>query len=169
MILESVPSEKSGVLVTGDIFDGSAERMTIATSEGVGGAVDGTSAETLLWSPAGIEIVTLFKSPWRNQLQPGGGSAVAPASGSATVLEPDEIARLIAAGKAITEKFEPALDPAGRPRPWDIEFGFTGGKLWLFQCRPFIGNDSLRNVPALAALEGRSAATGALQLEEVIQ
>lgn len=168
VILESVPSEKSGVLVTGDIFDGTPGRMTIATSEGVGGAVDGTSAETLLWSPAGIEIVTLFKSPWRNQLQPGGGSAIVASTGRATVLEPSEVDRLIAAGKAITEKFEPTHDPAGRPRPWDIEFGFTGGKLWLFQCRPFIGNDSLRNVPALAALEGRSSATGALQLEEVL-
>ena len=55
--------------------------MLVATSEGVGGAVDGTSAETLLWSPQGVELVSLFKSPWRNQLQPGGGSAIVPASG----------------------------------------------------------------------------------------
>ena len=171
VILESVPSEKSGVLVTGDIYDGLPGKMTIATSEGVGGAVDGTSAETLLWSPAGVEIVTLFKSPWRNQLQPGGGSAVVPASGSATVLQPGEIDQLVAAGKTITEKFEPTKDPAGRPRPWDVEFGFVKGKLWLFQCRPFIGNDSLKNVPALAALEGRPAAspTSVLNLEEVLK
>jgi len=171
VILESVPSEKSGVLVTGDIYDGLPGKMTIATSEGVGGAVDGTSAETLLWSPAGVEIVTLFKSPWRNQLQPGGGSAVVPASGSATVLQPAEIDQLVAAGRAITEKFEPTKDPAGRLRPWDIEFGFVKGKLWLFQCRPFIGNDSLKNVPALAALEGRPAAspTSVLNLEEALK
>ncbi len=171
VILESVPSEKSGVLVTGNIYDGDAAKMTVATSEGVGGAVDGTSAETLIWSPAAVEIVTLFKSPWRNQLQPGGGTAVVPASGSATVLQPKELEQLVAAGKTITEKFEPTLDPAGRPRPWDIEFGFAKGKLWLFQSRPFIGNDSLKNVPALAALEGKpgGAAGSTLNLEEVLK
>jgi hypothetical protein len=172
VILESVPNDKSGVLVTGDIYNGGDPgKMTVATSEGVGGAVDGTSAETLLWSPAGVEIVTLFKSPWRNQLQASGGSAVVPASGSATVLPPQELEQLIAAGKTITEKFEATRDPAGRPRPWDVEFGFSGGKLWLFQCRPFIGNDSLKNVPALAALEGKSAATNdaALNLEEILK
>ena len=51
VILESVPSEKSGVLVTGDPETGERGKMLVATSEGVGGAVDGTSAETLLWSP----------------------------------------------------------------------------------------------------------------------
>jgi hypothetical protein len=96
---------------------------------------------------------------------------VVPASGSATVLQPQELAQLVAAGQAITENFAPTRDPAGRPRPWDIEFGFTQGKLWLFQCRPFIGNDSLRNVPALAALEGRpsSSAKATLDLEEVLR
>lgn len=171
VILESVPSDKSGVLVTGDITDGSPGKMTIATSEGVGGAVDGTSAETLVWSPAGVDIVTLFKSPWRNQLQPGGGSATVPASGSDTVLAPREIEELIAAGKAVTDKLEPARDPAGKPRPWDIEFGFAKGKIWLFQCRPFIGNDSLKNVPALASFDGTSAsdARAVLSLSEVLK
>jgi hypothetical protein len=60
---------------------------------------------------------------------------------------------------------------AGRARPWDIEYGFTHGKLWLFQSRPFIGNDSLKNVPALAPLEvnpsGRQADT--LSLSEVVR
>ncbi len=170
VILESIPSEKSGVLVTGDIQGSTPDAMTIATSEGVGGAVDGTSAETLLWSPAGLEIVTLFKSPWQTQLQPGGGSAVVPSSGKDHVLEPEEIEKLIAAGKTITEKFEPALDPAGRPRPWDIEFGFARGKLWLFQCRPFIGNDSLKNVPALVALEGKAPSNSSpLSLDQMVK
>ena len=51
--------------------------------------------------------------------------------------------------------------------PWDIEFGFVDGKLWLFQCRPFVGNDALKNIPALATLEGRAAnGTDMLSLEE---
>jgi hypothetical protein len=170
VVLESIPSEKSGVLVTADPNSGDASRMLIATSEGVGGAVDGTSAETLLWSPQGIELITLFKSPWRNQLLPTGGSAIVPSSGSETVLRPDEIGALVAAGERISRTFEPVLDPAGRPRPWDIEFGFVAGKLWLFQCRPFLGNDQLKNVAALAPLEDGANAPGGdtVSLEERI-
>ena len=170
VILEAVPNDKSGVLVTADPTSGTPGRMLVATSEGVGGAVDGTSAETLLWSPQGVELISLFKSPWRNQLQPGGGSAIVPASGSDTVLAPNEVQEIVAAGKKITETFEPVKDPAGKPRPWDIEFGFSKGKLWLFQCRPFLGNDQLKNVPALAPLEGTTSAKASdqLSLEEKI-
>jgi Pyruvate phosphate dikinase, AMP/ATP-binding domain len=170
VILEAVPSEKSGVLVTADPNSGEPGRMLVATSEGVGGAVDGTSAETLLWSPQGVELITLFKSPWRNQLQPGGGAAIMPASGSDTVLAPNELQEIVGAGQKVIEKFTPVKDPNGRARPWDIEFGFAGGRLWLFQCRPFLGNDQLKNVPALAPLEGATAARGddMLSLEEKI-
>ncbi len=170
VILEAVPNDKSGVLVTADPNSGDPGRMLVATSEGVGGAVDGTSAETLLWSPQGVELISLFKSPWQNQLLPGGGSAVVPASGSDTVLQPNELQGIIGAGQKITEAFTPVKDPAGKARPWDIEFGFAGGKLWLFQCRPFLGNDQLKNVPALAPLEGTTSAKGTdvLSLEEKI-
>ena len=172
VILESVPNEKSGVLVTADINTGDASEMTVATSEGVGGAVDGTSAETLVWSPKGVELVTLFKSPWKNELQPGGGSAIVPSSGKGTVLEPDELQQIIGAGQTISEKFVPVRDPAGKPRPWDIEFGFRNGKLWLFQCRPFLGNDELKNIPALAPLEGPDVSAhnaDVLSIEETIR
>src|SRR5262249_25404287 len=144
-----------GVLVTADVNTGDKAKMTVATSEGVGGAVDGTSAETFVWSPQALELVTLFKSPWKTQLMPGGGSAIVPSTGSDTVLEPDELKQIIAAGQKISATFEPVLGPGGKPRPWDIEFGFKTGKLWLFQCRPFLGNDALSNIPALASLENR--------------
>ena len=164
VILESVANDKSGVLVTADINSGDAKRMTVATSEGPSGAVDGTSAETLLWSPDRTELVTMFKSPWKNQLLPTGGSTIVPSSGKEFVLEPDELKQIVGAGQTITEKFTPVKDPSGRPRPWDIEFGFKGGKLWLFQCRPFLGNDELKNIPALAPLEANTGDNGAEQV-----
>lgn len=160
VILESIPSEKSGVLVTADIDTGDQSRMLIATSEGVGGAVDGTPAETLLWSQDGIELVTQFKSSYRRLLEPGGGSRIVPATGSDYVLAPQEIEALTAAARTLQERLEPARDPAGNPRAWDIEFGFADGKLWLFQVRPFIGNEDMQNVPALAALDGAAASGG---------
>jgi len=172
VILESVPNDKSGVLVTADVNTGDTAKMTVATSAGVGGAVDGTSAETLLWSPQSVELVNVFKSPWKNHLLPGGGSAIVPSTGKDTVLEPDELKQIIAAGQKISATFEPALDPSGKKNPWDIEFGFKAGKLWLFQCRPFLGNDALNNIPALASLEGQSTSTAdkdTLSLGEILQ
>lgn len=172
VILESIPSDKSGVLVTCDIETGDPTKMTIATSEGVGGAVDGASAETLLWSPERVEVLTLYKSPFRTELVAGGGSRSVPSSGREQVLSPGEIQELVAAGQAVASKLEPARDLTGRARPWDIEFGFADGKLWLFQSRPFIGNESVKNVPALAVLDGsagQGAAQDRLSLKEVLR
>jgi len=172
VILESVPNDKSGVLVTADVNTGDMGKMTVATSEGVGGAVDGTSAETLLWSPQSVELVNVFKSPWKNQLTPDGGSAIVPSTGKDTVLEPDELKQIIAAGQKISATFEPVRDSAGKKKPWDIEFGFKAGKLWLFQCRPFLGNDRLNNIPALASLESQStsaADNNTLSLAEILR
>jgi hypothetical protein len=170
VILESVYSEKSGVLVTADIDHGVPGKMLVATSEGVGGAVDGTPAETLLWSPDGVELLTMFKSPTRRLLQPGGGSKLVPSTGSEYVLTPDELKALITAAQKIEADLVPATDSAGNPRPWDIEFGFAKGKLWLFQVRPFVGNDDLKNVPALATLDPPSGeASLRLSLSETVK
>jgi hypothetical protein len=170
VILESVPSEKSGVLVTADIDTGDQSKMLIATSEGVGGAVDGTPAETLLWSAGRMELVTQFKSHYRRLLKPEGGSKIVPATGRDYVLYPKELAALTAAAKKIKATLAPARDPAGKPRAWDIEFGFAGGKLWLFQVRPFIGNEDMQNVPALAAMEsGAATSGGTLRLGEQVK
>jgi hypothetical protein len=170
VILESVPTEKSGVLVTADLAGADQGKMLVAISEGVGGAVDGTPAETLVWSPQGVELVTMFKSPYRRLLQPDGGSEIVDSTASEYVLSDAEIEQLVATAARIREEFAPSRDPQGRPRPWDIEFGFVDGHLWLFQARPFIGNESLANVPALAAYE--APATGGdepVSLDEVVE
>lgn len=170
VILESIPSDKSGVLVTCDIETGARDHMVVATSEGVGGAVDGASAETLRWSATGVELLTLYKSPWKTALLPDGGTGIVPSSGKDEVLSADELRELVAAGQAVEEELEPARDFSGNPRPWDIEFGFSSGKLWLFQSRPFIGNESVKNVPALAKLdaEASAGASDLLSLSQVL-
>jgi len=86
------------------------------------------------------------------------------------VLDPRELQQIIGAGQRISASFTPVEDHNGNPRPWDIEFGFARNNLWLFQCRPFLGNDQLKNIPALAPLEWTTTAKGAdtLSLEEKI-
>jgi phosphohistidine swiveling domain-containing protein len=153
VLLEAVPNEASGVLITADINTGDQTKMLLGTSEGVGGAVDGTPTETLLWSPEGIKLVTTFKSPWRRLIIPGSGTKIVPSSGREYVLSPEEIKAITEAGLKIRKNFKPALDKNGKPKAWDIEYGFSNGKLWLFQCRPFIGNEDFSNIPALAGLD----------------
>ncbi len=154
IILESIPSEKSGVAITADINSGSPDAVLMATSEGVGGAVDGTPAETLLWSSYGIDLVTMFKSPTRRLLKPEGGVELVPSTGREHVLSDEEINKLVSAALKIEASLEPTLNSSGAPRPWDIEYGFADGKLWLFQTRPFIGSDEVANLPALSRLDG---------------
>ncbi len=169
VILESVASEKSGVLITADPQTGNLEHMFIATSEGVAGAVDGSSAETILWTPEGAQLFMQFKSPWRRVLDPKGGSKIVSSTGSQQVLTEQELQILVDASKTVSRRLKPTLDAWGKTRPWDIEYGFVNGRLWLFQVRPFIGNDILVNIPALQAYHTKTPSGRILSLNEVIQ
>ncbi len=93
-------------------------------------------------------------------LKAGGGSEIQPSTGKDHVLEPKELDALVTAARKIEKELEPATDASGKARPWDIEYGFSNGKLWLFQVRPFVGNEELKNIPALAALDAGSKQVG---------
>ncbi len=142
VVLESVPSEKSGVLITADVDTGDTTKMTIATAEGVGGTVDGSPAETLLYSPRETVLLNQFKSSTRRMLilEGKGGSRMVPSTGSERVLTELELSALVVAAEKIKKEFTPEKGTSGDPLPWDIEYGFVGGKLYLFQTRPFVGN-----------------------------
>jgi hypothetical protein len=170
VILESIPNEKEGILVTADMDSGEPTGILIATSEGVGGTVDGTPAETLLCSEDGIELVNQFKSPVRRLIKPGGGTEIVASTGNDHVLGSDEIEALVAAARRIQQQIAPPLDGEGNPRPWEVDFGFSRGKLWLFQVRPFVGNAHIQNLPALAALESRAGnGDGTVSLDERVE
>jgi len=155
VVLESVPAEKSGVLITADVDTGDRSKMTIATAEGVGGTVDGSPAETLLYDQGKAVLLAQFKSPSRRMLvlTGKGGSKMVPSTGSERVLTDKELSELVAAAEKIGRKFAHEKGVDGNPLPWDIEYGFVKGHLYLFQTRPFVGNSDLRNLPALAALD----------------
>ena len=155
IVMEAVPSEKSGVLITADVESGDPSFMTIATSEGVGGTVDGSPAETILYKPGKSILLSQYKSPTRRVLIKGGqgGARLVPSTGSETVLTGQELGKLVYAADKIKATFVPEKGADGKPLPWDIEFGFVRGKLYLFQTRPFVGNSDLANLPALLALD----------------
>jgi hypothetical protein len=146
LLLESVAVEKSGVLVTQDIESGDPAILTIAVNEGPGGAVDGQAAESLRVPMDGsrVKVMATATAPTRRILQPEGGVRVVAASGSDTVLEPDEISQLIDFTKRLPETFPPIVDQSGQAAPADVEFGFLDGKLRLFQIRPFLDSPAAR-------------------------
>jgi hypothetical protein len=140
LLLKSVPNDKSGVMVTADIDTGDTAVLSVAVNEGVGGAVDGQSAESLRLDTrdGSVRVLAMATAPWRRLPAPGGGIETVPVSGSETVLQPGEIRQLIAFARELPQRFPPITDEAGEPVPADIEFGFLNGKLQLFQLRPFL-------------------------------
>jgi hypothetical protein len=140
LLLRSVPNDKSGVMVTQDIDSGDKAVLSVAINEGVGGAVDGQSAESIRIDTrdGSVRVLAMATAPWRRNPNPAGGVDKLPVSGSDTVLQPDEIRQLITFAKELPDTFPPITDDDGNPAPADIEFGFLDGKLHLFQLRPFL-------------------------------
>jgi len=141
VIQVAFPSEKSGVMVTTDVDQGVPGWLSIAVSEGVGGAVDGQATESLRVNAETGEVQFLAQAtaPERTVLLPTGGIGMAPASGTAAVLKRDEIDKLIAFAGDVS-KFPSLRDEQGNALPADIEFGFKDGTLAMLQIRPFVEN-----------------------------
>jgi hypothetical protein len=147
LLMKSVPASKSGVLVTRNLFDRSVPGLTASAAWGVGGAVAGEAAESIVILADGMELIFDAKSPYQRHVLASGGMGWLPAD-SGTVLEPAEIEQLRALALEVKQKYVPARDENGQPRPWDIEFGFVDGELTLFQIRPLVEKGS-RNADAL--------------------
>ena len=142
LLMQSIPNDKSGVMVTRDLDSGAAQILSVAVNEGVGGAVDGQSAESLRIDTrnGSIRLLAMATAPWRRNPVADGGIEKVPVSGSDTILQPAEIQRLISFADELPQRFPSLVDDAGEPTPADVEFGFLDGKLQLFQIRPFLDN-----------------------------
>jgi hypothetical protein len=171
LLLKSVDNDKSGVLVTRDIESGSEAWLSVALNEGVGGAVDGQSAESLRIRGADghLRLLAQATAPRRRQLAPAGGVALLAASGADAVLQPKEAAQLITLARELPARFPPIVDADGRAAPADIEFGFQRGELRLFQIRPFLDNAGTRATRLLQEMDraaaDHSSAAATLDLE----
>ena len=155
LLLKSVPNDKSGVMVTQDIDTGDRKVLSVAVNEGVGGAVDGQSSESLRIDTrdGSVRVLAMATAPWRRNPSAGGGVDKLPVSGSESVLQPDEIAQLIQFTEELPQRFPPITDDQGNPAPADIEFGFLDGKLHLFQLRPFLESRKARGNEYLSRMD----------------
>jgi len=137
LLMQSVPSTKSGVMVTTDLT-AQGEGLTVSTGWGVGGAVAGEAVETIILRPDGTSARTSeAKTAYRRALDPAGGIRWLPAADGAVLTEAEMRDLRVLAGE-VQQRYAPVFDESGRQRPWDIEFGFVDGELTLFQIRPLV-------------------------------
>lgn len=166
LLLETVPVEKSGVLLTFNKLNGEPDAFTVAVSRGIGGAVQGESAEELLVekSTGRVRLLASATSPRMRIAAPEGGLRLVPVQISDTVLQPDEIERLRSLVQAV-ELNLPQFDAQGHPTPADIEFGFRQGHLALFQIRPFLRDKRARQSQYLLDLDRQARPAASLQVD----
>ncbi len=167
LLLESVASDKSGVMVTQDIDTGDRDTLSVAVNEGLGGAVDGQAAESLRIdrSTGDVRVLATATAPTRRVPSPSGGLDYLRTSGSDTVLQPAEIRQLIEFTDSLPKRFPPIVDDEGNPAPADIEFGFLNGKLQLFQLRPFLESRNARGSQYLVEMDRSLGDTGTISVE----
>lgn len=171
LLMLSVDVDKSGVLVTQDIDTGDFTWLSVAVNEGVGGAVDGQSAESIRIDTATgeVRLMAAATAAIRRKVDLSGGVKKLPVSSAERVLEKAEIAQLITLAADLPERFPAVVDASGNVAPADIEFGFLNGELRLFQIRPFLDSDHARGSELLRALDAPLAkrAHDAVTLDEV--
>ncbi|MDH4020190.1 MAG: hypothetical protein OEU84_11365 [Xanthomonadales bacterium] len=167
LLLESVASDKSGVLVTQDIDTGDRGVVSVAVNEGLGGAVDGQAAESLRIALDGstVQVLATATAPWRRVPNPKGGLTMLPSSGSDTVLQPLEIEQVIDFAQHLPDKFPAITDDEGNSAPADVEFGFVGGDLRLFQLRPFLDSKMAKGIGYLQQMDAQLANTSLIKVD----
>lgn len=135
LLHKSVASEKSGVLVTTDIFDGQDNKLSVVLNEGVSGGVEGLSAESVRIdrSTAETDLLASATADRKQILLEQGGSDQVPASGVSRQLNEQNINDLIAFSNQVGGWF--SNDPNAIA---DVEFGFKDDEFVLFQIRPLV-------------------------------
>lgn len=168
LLLKTFASEKSGVLVTADIETGDRQWLSIAISEGVGGAVEGQAAEELRVrrDTGETRVLAQASAPLRAEPLATGGVSKLPASGRDTLLLPAEIERLRVLADDVEQRFPMPEVDGGLRAPADIEFGFRHGQLALFQIRPFVESTRARRSQTLIDMDrgGYGGAAGPIDL-----
>ena len=99
--------------------------------------MDGESAASYLLTPREDVVLSEAKAPYQRYLKPAGGVGWRPAP-SGGLLTPAETRDLRALAEEVRTRYPETFGPDGKPLPFDIEFGFAGGKLYLLQIRPLV-------------------------------
>lgn len=133
-----VQTESSGVMITKDPFDGENKgAVYISAKRGIGiKVVEGKKiAEQILYSKKSNAVQVLTRSGEDSLLMfdEKGGVKEVPIIGERAVLTDEVARRLVAVGQKIKSVFGNKLEQ-------DIEWGYAGDQIYIFQSRPFIEN-----------------------------
>ena len=104
-------------------------------------------------------------APRRTILLPTGGVESVPASGTSTVLQPQEIEQLIQFAREVPVRFPTLRSESGEPLPADVEFAFRDGKLALLQMRPFVESKAAQQNLYLSQLDAGLAGRGSARVD----
>ncbi|MFT4535852.1 MAG: hypothetical protein ACJA1A_002796 [Saprospiraceae bacterium] len=151
LIIPSVNVDKSGVIITKGVSRGGEDDISISFSRGVGGAVDGQSAESYVIKKNGYsELINPGRETKYRVIPSTGGSTYSFATFTESVLSDDDRTKLRQMAIDISNKMDKVTGGHG---PYDIELGIKGDKIWLFQVRPFVENKSAVGSDYLKSLD----------------
>ncbi|MDT0295673.1 PEP/pyruvate-binding domain-containing protein [Mesonia ostreae] len=164
LIIPSVDVDYSGVLITKGISNNKEDDLTVAFSKGAGGAVDGQSAESwLIEMPYGASLISPSRENNYNRLPENGGLEQRTTSFHQSILSQQNINQIREFSKKIRLTI-PQKTEISNTGPYDVELGFEGDKLWLFQIRPFVENDNALSSSYLQSISPKVDQTKTISL-----
>ena len=155
LIIPSVNVDNSGVMITTGVSSNDLNDITVAFSRGPGGAVDGQATESYLIHSNGKSVLL---SPSReskyNILPLTGGVSKGYASFNTPILSEEQISKLLQFGNDLKINLPnvPGIESNG---PFDVELGFEGSKIWLFQVRPFVESKKAASSEYLNSMDSK--------------
>lgn len=168
LIIPSVDVECSGVMVTKGIETGRDDDNTVAFNRGAGGAVDGQAAETyIIQSNGRYRLMAPAREVTYRVLPATGGTETKTTSFEKPILSRRQLMALREMAGEMRAKLPgtPGVESTG---PFDIELGFTGDKLWLFQVRPFVENKNAKGSAYLESITSRIPPNATVRLDKKV-
>lgn len=151
LIIPSVNVDRSGVIITTGVSRGQSDDISISFSRGVGGAVDGQSAESYVMHDNGYaELISPGRESKYRTIPSTKGSSYALSAFTEPVLDANQRLELYKMAQNITQKMNTQTKGTG---PYDIELGMKDEKIWLFQVRPFVENKSASGSTYLKSID----------------
>ncbi len=165
LILRSVNVDKSGVMITTGISSGRREDATLAFNRGVGGAVDGQASEVYLLTRDDSVLESPAREPRYTTLPAAGGVEKRITAFNERILAPSDLDALKGLASEIRRKLPgtPGIETNG---PFDVELGFEGGQVRLFQTRPFVENKSAASTLYLTAMDQKNVAGKRIRMSD---
>ncbi|NLF25513.1 MAG: phosphoenolpyruvate synthase [Deltaproteobacteria bacterium] len=159
LLMQSVPVEKSGVMVVADVETGDPNYLTVAANFGIGGVVSNQAAETLRISrrDGTVRLYSSAAAHSKTVLDPQGGIQKVTLDRRERVLTELELIKLHNFAKQLPDRYPRIVDGSGKVVPAEIEFGFRLRQLSLFQIRPFLQSVKRKEMEYLRGLDQKDS------------